>query len=110
MSQFWVYVQLGFEHVLDWNAYDHVLFIAAFSVLYSLPSWKKLLALVTAFTLGHTFSMFWVHFEMPTLAAIWVEFLIPVTIIFAGLKNLWTLKKGVHSHSIWQYAIIEQRA
>ena len=36
MDQFWFYFNLGLHHVLDINAYDHVLFLIALTVPYTL--------------------------------------------------------------------------
>ena len=95
MSQFWLYFTLGLEHVLDWQAYDHVLFIIVLCAAYTLTSWKRLLALVSLFTLGHTLSLFLTHYEVVTVTAKWIEFLIPITIIFTGIYNLFNLKRGL---------------
>jgi len=106
MTNFEVYFELGLHHVLDWNAYDHVLFIAAFSVLYSLQLWKKLLGLVTAFTIGHTISLCLAHYELFSPAAKWIEFLIPVTIIFTALQNIWSIQGKTKSKSLWSYFFV----
>ncbi|GAK88586.1 hypothetical protein JCM19297_3099 [Nonlabens ulvanivorans] len=57
MDDFLRNVIFGFEHVLDWRAYDHILFIMLLAVPYLFKSWRKLLWLVTAFTVGHTISL-----------------------------------------------------
>ena len=51
------YLQLGFEHILDLNAYDHILFVMTLCAIYAASHWKKVLILVTAFTIGHTFTL-----------------------------------------------------
>ncbi|MEZ4857547.1 MAG: HupE/UreJ family protein [Flavobacteriaceae bacterium] len=94
MSQFWLYFKLGLEHVLDWQAYDHVLFIVALCAAYTFSSWKRLLLLVSMFTIGHTFSLFLTHYSVVNVSATWIEFLIPITIIFTGSYNIF---KGVKS-------------
>lgn len=58
MDQFWFYFNLGLHHVLDINAYDHVLFLIALTVPYTFKDWKHVLLLVTIFTVGHTLSLF----------------------------------------------------
>lgn len=88
MSEFWLYFNLGLYHVLDWNAYDHVLFFIALCAAYSWNAWRRLLFLVTIFTLGHTISLFLSHFQVVSIAAKWVEFLIPITILTAAIYNL----------------------
>ena len=88
MSEFWLYFNLGLYHVLDWQAYDHVLFIVALCAAYGWDSWRRLLLLVTMFTLGHTLSLFLSHYQIMAVSATWIEFLIPVTILSAAFYNL----------------------
>ncbi|MEX0884200.1 MAG: HupE/UreJ family protein, partial [Cyclobacteriaceae bacterium] len=52
MNQFQLYFNLGIQHILDLNGFDHVLFIMALSVIYLLRDWRKIIVLVTAFTIG----------------------------------------------------------
>lgn len=93
MSQFWFYFKLGLDHVLDWNAYDHVLFIIVLVASYSFHSWKKLLWLITIFTLGHTLALLMSAYGVVTVSSRWVELLIAVTIFVTALYNLLTAKK-----------------
>lgn len=88
MSDFWLYVTLGFEHVLDWNAYDHLLFLVVLSVGYSFESWRKLLLLVTLFTLGHTISLVLGNYNIIHIDSGLIECLIPITIAITALYNV----------------------
>lgn len=92
MSDFWLYVTLGFEHVLDWGAYDHVLFIIVLCAAYTFSSWKRLLLLVTLFTVGHTISLVMSSYEMVSVSPVWIEFLIPVTIITTAIYNIYSTR------------------
>lgn len=88
MQDFNLYFRLGTEHILTWEALDHILFVTALCLRYLLKDWKKVIVLVTAFTIGHSITLAlsalgWVHF--PTK---WIEFLIPVTIILTAINNL----------------------
>lgn len=93
MSQFWFYFQLGLEHVLDWNAYDHILFLVVLVAAYSFPQWKRVLWLVTIFTLGHTLALFLSVYGVVTVSSRWVELLIAITILITALYNMFTAKK-----------------
>ena len=93
MSQFWLYFRLGLEHVLDWHAYDHILFLIALVTSYTFFGWKRVFWLVTIFTLGHTFSLFLSVYEIVSVDTQWVEFLIPVTIIVTAIFNILNSKK-----------------
>ncbi|MEW7280933.1 HupE/UreJ family protein [Aquimarina sp. 2201CG1-2-11] len=92
MSDFWLYIKLGFSHVLDWNAYDHVLFLIVLTVGYTFDNWKRMLLLVTLFTLGHTLSLFLAAYDIISVNSRLIEFLIPVTIFATGLFNVFTAK------------------
>jgi hypothetical protein len=99
MSDFWLYFKLGLEHVLDWNAYDHILFLIALSASYTFLSWKRLLILVSLFTVGHSFSLVLSNYEFIMVSAPIVEFLIPLSIFMAAIYNLYVSKDLKDQHS-----------
>jgi uncharacterized membrane protein YidH (DUF202 family) len=90
MSDFWLYFTLGLEHVLDWTAYDHILFLVVLCAAYSFSSWRKLLLLVTFFTIGHTLSLLLAHYDVVSVSSVYIEFLIPITIIVTAFYNVIT--------------------
>jgi len=89
-----VYFELGIDHILDKNAYDHVLFIIALCIIYSLKEWKNVLLLVTAFTIGHSLTLALAAFDIIVVEASVVEFLIPFTILITAISNLFN--KGAY--------------
>ena len=93
MSDFWFYLKLGFTHVLDWQAYDHVLFLVVLCAAYTFSAWKKLLVLVSLFTLGHTISLLLAHYDAVSVSSEWIEFLIPITILTTAIYNLFMARK-----------------
>lgn len=100
MNDFWIYFKLGLTHVLDWQAYDHVLFLTALVVAYTFYEWKRVLGLVTVFTVGHTLSLTLAAYEVVKIKADWVEFLIPITILITAFYNLFTAGKKKSTHGI----------
>jgi len=100
MSEFMLYFQIGLKHVLDINAYDHVLFITALVVPYHFKDWKKLLTLVSVFTLGHTLALVLAVFEMVRINVTLVEFLIPLSILCTAVYNLFNAGKGTKNDAI----------
>ncbi|QBA65508.1 HupE/UreJ family protein [Muriicola soli] len=95
MENFWFYTKLGLEHVLDLAAYDHILFLMALVIPFSLRMWKKILTLVTVFTITHCISLALSVYKVVEVDVAWIEFLIPVTILLTALFNLWdSLKEG----------------
>lgn len=88
MDEFWIYLKLGLTHVLDFNAYDHVLYLIALVASYDFFRWKRVLWLVTIFTIGHTLSLVLAGYDILQVNMQWVEFLIPVSIIIASVYNL----------------------
>jgi hypothetical protein len=93
MSDFWLYLKLGLEHVLDLSAYDHILFLVVLCAAYSFDLWKRLLLLVTLFTVGHTISLLLAHFMVVSVNGSYIEFLIPITILVTAIYNIVTAGK-----------------
>lgn len=87
-----MYFGLGKDHILDPNGYDHILFVIALCILYTLREWRKVLILVTAFTVGHSITLALATFEIVTVNAELIEFLIPVTILITAVSNI--IRKG----------------
>lgn len=100
MPDFWMYFKIGLQHVLDINGYDHVLFLIALTVPYAFKDWKRVLLLVTIFTIGHTFALLLSVFNIVTVKASLVEFLIPITILITAFFNLFTAGKSSKQESI----------
>ena len=88
MTEFQAFLRLGFEHITDANAYDHILFIVALCAVYQLPDWRRILVLVTAFTAGHSITLALATLQWFSYRADVVEFLIPVTIFMTAIANL----------------------
>ncbi len=93
MSEFWVYFQIGLHHVLDIQAYDHVLFMMALVLPFTFKDWKRLLFSVTLFTVGHTTALLLSVYEILVIKASIVELLIPITILSTAVFNLFTIGK-----------------
>ncbi|KAA3622073.1 MAG: HupE/UreJ family protein [Flavobacterium sp.] len=93
MSDFWLYVKLGLDHVLDLNGYDHILFLVALCAAYSFNAWRKLLLLVTLFTIGHTISLLLAHYNIVAIRGEYVELLIPITILATALYNIFNARR-----------------
>jgi len=106
MSDFWLYLKLGVTHVLDWKAYDHVLFLIVLVAAYNFTNWKRVLVLVTLFTLGHTVSLLLASYDIVSVSTNMVEFLIPMTIMVAALYNLFSSRKGDRKNKLWLYYIL----
>ena len=88
MQDFWFYFTLGWEHIISRDALDHQLFIAALAAIYILRDWKQVLVLVTAFTIGHSLTLALSVLDVFRVNRAWVEFLIPCTIVFTAVSNL----------------------
>jgi hypothetical protein len=87
MSDFYLYFETGWHHIISWDALDHILFITALSAIYMIQNWRQLLVLVTAFTIGHSLTLALSVYDVFRFNDRWVEFLIPVTIVITGLYN-----------------------
>ena len=87
MNDFTFYLNLGWHHIISWDALDHILFIVALAAIYLVKDWKQVLMLVTAFTIGHSLTLALSAYDIVRVNSKWVEFLIPCTIIITALFN-----------------------
>ncbi|WP_055443886.1 HupE/UreJ family protein [Lacinutrix himadriensis] len=100
LEEFWFNVQYGINHVLDINAYDHVLFLIVLAVPYIFKDWKRILMLVSIFTLGHTLSLILAAYGVVSVNGKLVEFLIPITILVMAIFNVFTAGKTAKSDKV----------
>jgi len=94
MDNFIFFLKEGLFHVLDWNAYDHILFLIALAVVYDFTHWKKVVWLISLFTFGHTLTLILAAYKVVNVNSDWVEFLIPVTIIITAIANIMYTKNA----------------
>lgn len=105
-SEFYTYFQLGLQHIADLNAYDHILFIVALCAVYRPSDWKKVLILVTAFTIGHSLTLALAALDLIRFRQELIEFLIPVTILITAVLNLLPGVEKTRLHMpLWKYLL-----
>ena len=104
MNAFELYVKIGFNHILDHRlftdilsieGYDHMLFVVALAAVYQLSDYKKVIVLVTAFTIGHSITLILSTVNLMQIDPVLIEFLIPITILLTAVLNLFTLKQAL---------------
>ncbi len=88
MQDFMLYLKLGWEHIVSLDALDHQLFVLVLMAVFVFKDWKKILWVVTAFTIGHSITLALSVFDILRAPAKWVEFLIPLTIVITALDNI----------------------
>lgn len=99
MGDFNLYFRLGTQHILTWEAMDHILFVSALCLRYLLKDWKKVVVLVTAFTIGHSATLALSALQLVHFPAKWIEFFIPLTIVATAVNNLLQKKNQVEHPS-----------
>ena len=87
MSDFQLYLSLGFKHITDLKGYDHIIFVVALCAIYRLKDWRKVAFLITAFTIGHSITLALATLNIITYSTKLIELLIPITIILTCLIN-----------------------
>ena len=88
MSELSSFVRLGFRHITDLEALDHLLFLLALAAIYRGRDWRRSLWVITAFTVGHSITLALAVTGGVRLPTPVIEFLIPVTIVLTGLENI----------------------
>ena len=99
MEDFKLYFGIGTQHILTWEAMDHILFVAALCLRYLISDWKKVVVLVTAFTIGHSITLALSALRLVHVNTRWIEFLIPLTIVATAVDNLRQRKQQVEHPS-----------
>lgn len=97
MSLFELYFMLGLQHIADLKGYDHILFIVTLCAVYTLKEWRRVLILVTAFTIGHSLTLALATLNLIRIDGDLIEFLIPLTIFITALANLFAGKQKGNS-------------
>jgi hypothetical protein len=87
MQDFAFYFKIGWQHIISWDALDHILFVLVLSAIYLIPNWKQVLVLVTAFTIGHSLTLALSVYNIISVNDKLVEFLIPCTIVATAVFN-----------------------
>ena len=88
MSELATYIQLGFRHIVDVEAMDHILFLVALAAIYRPRDVRQALWVVTAFTIGHSVTLGLAVTGIVRFPSALIEFLIPVTIVATGVEYL----------------------
>ena len=92
MNDFILYLEIGFQHIANLRGVDHILFILALTIRFQFDDWRKVLILVTAFTIGHSITLALSVLNLVNYSAKWIEFLIPLTILITAFSNLFIKK------------------
>jgi len=95
------YLQLGFRHISDLAGIDHMLFLVALCAVYRVEQWRKLLILVTAFTVGHSITLALAAFDTLTISSELIEFLIPLTIAVTAIHNVASRSSSTGRPTMW---------
>ena len=100
---FGTYFALGIDHIANIKSYDHIIFLIALTASYSSSNWKRLLILITAFTIGHSLTLALATLNIISINSQLIEILIPVTILITAIINL--IKPGEQKHGSLKYAL-----
>ena len=95
MSLFELYFKLGLQHIADLKGYDHILFILVLCAVYNFKEWRRVLILITAFTIGHSLTLALATLDLVRVDGDVIEFLIPLTIFITALANVLTKNQKV---------------
>jgi len=88
MQDFFIFLRIGYQHITDLNGYDHMLFIVSLCAIFTLEDWKKIFIAITFFTIGHTITLALAVLDIVKVNSNWIEFLIPITILFTCIMNI----------------------
>jgi len=99
MSELATFVTLGFRHIVNPGALDHILFLLALAAIYRPRDWRDALWVVSAFTVGHSVTLGLAVTGVLVLPTSLIEFLIPLTILATALENIAVRERG---RALWR--------
>lgn len=94
-KEFLNFLQLGWNHIIDLKAYDHLLFIMTLCAVFTYSEWRKILVIVTAFTIGHSLTLILSSLDYLVFPQEMIEVLIPLTILITAIANVSQTRKPV---------------
>ena len=106
LESFLEFLELGFYHILNFDSSDHILFVIVVSIPFLFKDWKLLLILISLFTIGHAISLTLGVYDIINLNVVVTEWLIPMTIFFTALYNIFTAGKRKQRRPYLMYGII----
>lgn len=106
LDSFLKFLELGLYHIVSFSSYDHILFVILLTLPYVFKDWKRLLILVSVFTLGHTLSLLLGVYDIVNLNVNVTEWLIPLTIFFAALFNVFSPGKSTPKYSYFILGVV----
>ena len=104
-TEFSDYLKLGWDHIIDIKAYDHLLFVMTLCALFTFNEWRKILVIITAFTIGHSLTLALSTLNYVLLPQDWVEVLIPMTIFLTAMTNI-ARKKNESGEKTFDKAVV----
>ena len=105
MTEILFYIDIGKSHILDLQAYDHLLFIVTLCAVFDIHQWKQIMVMVTAFTIGHSVSLALSVLNVFYINNALVETLIPVTIVLAAGSNILRRNNPMPSQFLSNYIL-----
>ena len=105
VDTFFVYLGLGIDHLLSWDAGDHLFFLLALLAPYTLRDWKQILSQVTGFTAGHCLTLVLSTYALVAFPAVWVERCIPVTIVLAAIGVVLQVKRAIPNTAGFSFSV-----
>lgn len=105
MSELGFYLRQGIGHITDIKGFDHMLFIVTLCAVYRLDQWRRILILVTAFTLGHSITLALSALDIIRVNQTLVEALIPVTILLTSIFNILHKEDRTFGKISWNYPL-----
>ncbi|WP_239629541.1 HupE/UreJ family protein [Paenibacillus sp. H1-7] len=98
----WRYFTLGIEHFA--TGYDHLLFLL--SLLVIADSYKRIVQIVTAFTIAHSVTLLLTALGYVNVNPVWVEAAIALTIGYVAIENIVSPKHSLRSLLTFLFGLV----
>ena len=106
MQSFLKFIELGLYHVINFEVYELILFLIVISISFLLNDWKRLITLISVFTLTYSLSLILGLYDVISLNINVTEWLIPIVIFFVAVYNIFTAAKSIKHRLYLLYGIV----
>lgn len=103
MNEFLTYLKIGIDHILNIKEYDHALFIITLALTHASQEWKKMIILLSAFTIGHCSTLILSTLDVFHVDSPIVETTIAITILATCFLNFFYKEKKRRTRAKQRY-------
>lgn len=99
LNEFFIWLNLGFEHILDWKGYDHMLFLWMSFLALGFQKLRSIVWRVSLFTIAHSITLILSVYGLIPRNTHYIEIGIVLSIILSAIVQISRIKNAIPLNS-----------